>query len=805
MTKPGTKSYEKDTARIDSSLRAKKKTSFSMALGELAEGKNLTREAAKKAMKELLSDNRAKISEVEIAAFIMGMATKGEQVEEVSGLLDALMEAGDKVKLENSQDILDTCGTGGDSRHTFNISTLAGLVAATDGVRVVKHGNTSATSRVGSADILNALGVNIHLSPAGVARCVEKSGIGFCFARYFYSSFKRVAAVRQALSQRTVFNVLGPLSNPANAGRQLVGVSDPDLADLIADILRERGIYRALVIYGTCPEGGIDEISTMGATKVIEITGAEKKEYSISPEEFGIKPPALNKLQTHSIIEALKITRSVISPPRREDPALDIVALNAGAALYISDKADSIGEGFEKARTLLLEGKVVEKLESLIKESNRNAEQQRHKNAPRVPELNAKDTSAALEKAFQITKHELAKSARNDDALGSLKPFLKSIHLPKEQAGKIYGLIQKDPKFRSSILEHSENHINPEEINGNLEYLWLLRPVGWEGLANGILKKDAEVDELQKSQNELAKLKKINANLEAQNKKEEKKTAKEKAKKEDFSKKLDHVREELAGEISQLEKGKTEIAEQLESKTKEFDELNFKSIHAHSEQVDQAEALKDAKSRIIELQNENESLREKIGELSKDDPAVRKRAEKMLKELKAKYEVPVVKIQKPLLYPPGISHQSLEAAESLMEFKSAVLILDGYNLVLAANNKKALEEEADALSLERERLAKNTTNIIDFYAIEHSQIIWDSDSKSYAASKMKTSFGDRVKEFFVPNADDGIVAIAKKTKQPVIVVTKDRELKSRLEPHKVNFLNHDQFQHLADRASGKKN
>lgn len=362
-------------------------SSFQIALAELSLQKDLTRELAYEAMLELLNDGTAlKITDQEIASFILKLKEKGEQVPEVLGLLDALTEVGNKVSLKgNRNEYVDTCGTGGDNQGTLNISTLAALVVASGNVKVVKHGNVSASSHSGSADILDALGVNIHLSPKGVGKCVEKVGFGFCFARYFHTSFGRVAKVRKALKQRTVFNVLGPLSNPANVGCQLLGVSDESLADLVADILIEKGIYRALIVHSKSShiqesgpksgqaieqETGMDEISTVYPTQVIEISNSTKSKYQISPTEFNISQKDLEVLQVASMQEALAAAQDVISG--RQSNSLDIVALNAGAAFYISGAQDSIGKGYELAKALLKEGKVSELLKKVIVESHKH-------------------------------------------------------------------------------------------------------------------------------------------------------------------------------------------------------------------------------------------------------------------------------------------------------------------------------------------------------------------------------------------------------------------------------------------------
>lgn len=255
---------------------------------------------------------------------------------------------------------LDTCGTGGDHSGTFNISTASAFVAAAAGVRVAKHGNRSMTSQCGSADVLQELGVRIDGPPEEMERALEEAGICFLFAQAFHPSMRHVAPVRRELGFRTIFNMLGPLANPAGAGHQLIGVFGRPQVTLLAEVLRRLGSERAMVVHGS---DGLDEITTCGPTFVAEVTRGTVREYEITPQEFGITPCAPESLKGGDAAANARIISDLLGG--REGPCADIVALNAGAAIYIAEAAASLGEGVERAREVLASGAALARLEAL--------------------------------------------------------------------------------------------------------------------------------------------------------------------------------------------------------------------------------------------------------------------------------------------------------------------------------------------------------------------------------------------------------------------------------------------------------
>jgi anthranilate phosphoribosyltransferase len=280
-----------------------------------------------------------------------------------------MTELAEKVAVD-ADVILDTCGTGGDAAGTFNISTAAALVAAGAGVTVAKHGNRSATSKCGSADVLEALGVAIELAPDRVSRCIADCGIGFMFAPRHHLAMRHVAPVRRELGMATTFNLIGPLTNPAGARHQLIGVADARYVDRIAQAVRMMGNARNLVVHS---EDGLDEISTTCPTAVVEVFAGQgyDERYDITPEQFGLARARLEDLAGGDAAENAALLRAVVDGER--GPHLDIVLLNAGAALYIAEAAGSIAEGVEKARKAVASGSARAKLDDLVATSRRLA------------------------------------------------------------------------------------------------------------------------------------------------------------------------------------------------------------------------------------------------------------------------------------------------------------------------------------------------------------------------------------------------------------------------------------------------
>jgi len=302
------------------------------------------------------------VTPVMIAALTVGLRVKKETIGEIAAAAQVMREFATKVEVGDADSLLDIVGTGGDASHTFNISTASMFVAAADGARVAKHGNRSVSSRSGSADVLEALGANIMLAPAHVARCIEDVGIGFMFAPTHHNAMKHAAPVRKELGVRTIFNILGPLTNPAGAGASLVGVFHPDLVGIHVRVLQRLGSRRALVVFG---KDGMDEVSLGAATMVGELRDGEVTEYEIHPEDFGLHMKSNRGLKVTGAMESkemvLEALRDTEGTPR------EIVALNAGTALYAAGRAASIGEGIGRAREAIASGAALRKLDEFVR------------------------------------------------------------------------------------------------------------------------------------------------------------------------------------------------------------------------------------------------------------------------------------------------------------------------------------------------------------------------------------------------------------------------------------------------------
>jgi anthranilate phosphoribosyltransferase len=305
---------------------------------------------------------RGEMPEPVAAALIMGLRVKKETIGEITAAAQVMREFATRVPASDPGSLLDLCGTGGDSAHTFNISTSAMFVAAAAGARVAKHGNRGVSSSSGSADVLEALGVNVMLSPTQVAECIDATGIGFMFAPTHHSAMKNIAPVRKALGVRTVFNLLGPLTNPAGAANQLMGVFHPDLVGIQVRVLQRLGSQHVLVVWG---KDGMDEASLGAATMVGELRDGVVSEYEIHPEDFGLKMISNRTIKVGSVAESRDMVLQALSG--REGVPRDIVALNAGLALYAGNRVDSIKAGIELAFETLRSGAARAKLDELVK------------------------------------------------------------------------------------------------------------------------------------------------------------------------------------------------------------------------------------------------------------------------------------------------------------------------------------------------------------------------------------------------------------------------------------------------------
>src|SRR5215471_15091305 len=301
------------------------------------------------------------VSPVMIAALTVGLRVKKETIGEIAAAAQVMREFATKVDVPDREQLLDIVGTGGDASHTFNISTASMFVAAAAGARIAKHGNRSVSSKSGSADVLEALGANIQLKPAEVATCVAETGVGFMFAPNHHNAMKHAAPVRKELGVRTIFNILGPLTNPAGAANQLVGVFHPDLVGIHVRVLERLGGKHVLVVYG---KDGMDEVSLGAATMVGELKDGEVREYEIHPEDFGLHMKSNRGLKVSGAAESKDMVLEALS--NVEGTPREIVAFNAGTALYAAGVSASIAEGIARARESIASGAAKKKLEQFV-------------------------------------------------------------------------------------------------------------------------------------------------------------------------------------------------------------------------------------------------------------------------------------------------------------------------------------------------------------------------------------------------------------------------------------------------------
>jgi anthranilate phosphoribosyltransferase len=325
------------------------------AIDRVAAGEDLSADEAARVLREVMEGGA---SEAETAGFLMALRTKGETVEEVAGLAATMRDLA--LSVDAGGDLVDTAGTGG-GRPTFNVSTTAAFVAAGAGCRVAKHGNRSATSQCGSADVLEALGARIDLEPDAVARCIDAVGFGFMFAPRHHSAMRYVVPVRKALGVRTIFNFLGPLTNPAGARRQVIGVSDPSMIETMAGALGELGTDRALVVSSA---DGLDEFSVSGATRVVELKDGRLSTYDVTPEEVGLEPATDGAVGAGTPEENARVLRGVLAGEPGTERALAV--MNAAAAIYVGGRAESLREGVERAEESIDSGAAVAKLDGYL-------------------------------------------------------------------------------------------------------------------------------------------------------------------------------------------------------------------------------------------------------------------------------------------------------------------------------------------------------------------------------------------------------------------------------------------------------
>lgn len=325
-------------------------------------GQDLTKEEAAHAMKLMLM---GEATQSQVSSFLTAFRIKGETEDEIIGCVDMMRSKASLIEPKVEQ-YIDFVGTGGDGTNTFNISTTSAMVVAAAGLPVAKHGNRAASSKSGSTDVLEALGVNVMLTPEQVCECVESVGIGYMNAQLFHKLMKNVASVRKEIGIRTIFNILGPLSNPSGAKAQLIGVFDKRILKSYASVMQKLGVERALVVCGC---DGMDEITMTGITYVAEIKDGKITEYTIDPKDYGFEYAAPEDIKGGEASDNAQITRNILSG-KEQGAKRNIVLLNAGAALYAGQKAASIAEGIELAKQTIDSGKAQKKLEEFIEKTN---------------------------------------------------------------------------------------------------------------------------------------------------------------------------------------------------------------------------------------------------------------------------------------------------------------------------------------------------------------------------------------------------------------------------------------------------
>lgn len=328
------------------------------ALAKLVERQDLTPAETEGVMGEIM---HGEATPSQIGAFLTALRMKGETAEEIAGCARAMRAHALRVDT-GRDDLVDTCGTGGDGVHTFNISTLTALVAAAAGVYVAKHGNRSVSSSCGSADLMEALGVKIDLAPELIARCINEVGIGFLFAPHLHPAMKYATPPRREMGIRTIFNILGPLANPAFASTQLLGVYNPSLATTMAQVLSLLGTKRALVVHS---QPGLDELSQIGTNHITELNHKQIKTYTLTASSLGIKPASLKDLQGGTVADNVAIAREILDG--QPGPKRDVVLLNAAAVLYVAGKAPDIASALSIAAQAIDSGRAKSKLEQLVR------------------------------------------------------------------------------------------------------------------------------------------------------------------------------------------------------------------------------------------------------------------------------------------------------------------------------------------------------------------------------------------------------------------------------------------------------
>jgi len=331
------------------------------AIKKVLDRSNLTSEEMTEVMQQIMTGGA---TDSQIGGFLIGLRMKGETVDEISAAALVMRELATKVDVK-AYHLVDTCGTGGDASGSFNISTASAIVAAAAGAHVAKHGNRSVSSKSGSADVLEAAGVNLDIDPHQVGKCIEDVGVGFMFAQKHHSAMRYAIAARKEMAVRTIFNVLGPLTNPASAPNQLMGVFAKDLVEPIANVLKQLSSNHVMIVHS---EDGMDEISISAPTFVAELKDGVVNSYQISPADFGLEMAEMSALKVDSVEQSLAMINSVLG--NQPGAARDIVCLNAGAAIYVSGVTESHQQGVKEAQQIISSGKAAEVLKNLVTSTN---------------------------------------------------------------------------------------------------------------------------------------------------------------------------------------------------------------------------------------------------------------------------------------------------------------------------------------------------------------------------------------------------------------------------------------------------
>lgn len=334
---------------------------YAQILSQLIEKQDLSFDQMKNAMQQVMT---GAWTHAQIAGFLVALRIKHETVDEIAAAASVMRELSTKVEVEPSRYLIDTCGTGGDGIQTFNVSTTCAFVAAAAGAKVAKHGGRSVSSVSGSADVLEALGVNVHQSPPQVAQCINQIGVGFMFAPNHHSAMKHAAPVRKELGIRTIFNMLGPLTNPAHAKNQLLGVFAASLTGRLAHVLKQLGSEHVMVV---CGADGMDEISFTGDTHIAELKNGQVSEYIINPQQFGLAIHNVSSIKVANVDESKAMIMDVLTG--KSGAARDIVLLNAGAAIYVAGLTDTLQSGIHLAAQMIDSGKALKKLQELAAQS----------------------------------------------------------------------------------------------------------------------------------------------------------------------------------------------------------------------------------------------------------------------------------------------------------------------------------------------------------------------------------------------------------------------------------------------------